>query len=173
MKKTIQISAIASLVFLFAAAHAVRADSSVTLESANNGVFLYGITSGVTILAGQGVTLDGMSGVTSTSVIGSISQCMVPSSFSSSSATFVVGNGFTSCTTFGPFSPDEGFVVDSSVHSLDTINWSLQISVLPGVGEILTGTTQGPAGGPTVPEPSVLLLLGSALPVLFLLRRVG
>jgi hypothetical protein len=133
MKKIVPIFAIVCFVFLSAAAQAVRADSSVTLESANNGVFLYGLTSTVTILAGQGVT--------STSVVGNVGNCMVASSFTSSSATFVDGNGFTSCTTPPPFTSNEGFVVDSSVHNLGSVNWTLQISVAPGVGEILTGTT--------------------------------
>jgi hypothetical protein len=141
MKKIVPIFAIVCFVFLFAAAQAVRADSSVTLESANNGVFLYGLTSTVTILAGQGVTLDGLSAVTSTSVVGNVSNCMVASSFTSSSATFVAGNGFSGCTTPAPFTSNEGFVVDSSVHNLGSVNWPLQISVAPGVGEILTGTT--------------------------------
>jgi PEP-CTERM motif len=153
--------------YLLSTAPISRATSlpTVVLESENNGVFQYGIDSAVNILAGQGVTLTGLSGVTGASVVGAISQCMLPSSFSSTSATFVVGYGFYNCATNGPFLPDQGFVVDSSVQTTGLVDWALQLSS----GQILTGTVEGPVG--TVPEPSTLLLLAAALPIFAVLRR--
>jgi hypothetical protein len=173
MKNSTRFIMIVSSLNLLVTAQIARADSSpaVVLESVNNGAFQYGIDSAVTILVGQGVTLTGLSGVTGTSVIGSISQCMLPSSFTSTSATFVVGDGFGSCETFGPFLPDEGFVIDSSVHTTGPVDWALQISIGPDVGEILTGSVEGPVGTAAMPEPSTLLLLGAALPAFAVLRR--
>ena len=171
MKKTIQLAAIACFLLLATASPAPADSASIVLSSASNGAFDYVLNaplSGTTILNGQGVTFTGLSDVTSASVVGNLSMCFTVTSLASTAVTFLetLFSGF--CTALGP---NEGFVIDSTVHNLGTVDWSMQVSVGPGVEEFLTGTVPGPAGSSAVPEPSSLVLLGSALTGLLALNR--
>src|SRR5258708_634997 len=172
MKRTVNLAIGVSLLLLvLAAPRPTQADSaSIVLASASNGVFDYVLnapSTGTTFLNGQGVTFTGLSGVISASVICNLSMCFTVTSPASSSVTFEQTRFPGFCTYFGP---NQGFVLDSPVNTLGTVDWSMQISVGNGV-EALTGMVPGPAGPSAVSEPSSLAFLGSALTGLLAVKR--
>src|SRR5215469_13920811 len=118
--------------------------TAITLESSSGGVYDYGITvdaqSQLLFSPNDTITLSGLSGVTGASTSGNLGA-FFSGSFTPTSATFVdccsvdlnnSGTGNNTPFTFGTL------VVDSSVLTLGTVNYSAETS-----GGTLTGTVQG------------------------------
>jgi hypothetical protein len=145
----------------------VRADG-IVLISSGGGVYDYGfdVTSGLlSFFQNQTVTVSGLSGVTGASVDTSFADNgFTVESFTSSSVTFIQ-SGFGAVNfpngTFGDL------IVDSTVLTLGTVNWSAQTAT----AGTISGTVEGPVGSVSAPEPSsvALLLLGTGL--VFAMRK--
>jgi PEP-CTERM motif-containing protein len=139
--------------------------SSITLTSSGGGMYDYGLLlapfEGVGFVQNATVTLSGLSGVTGASVQPPFfSDCFTVNSFTPSSVVYaqtqVSGLCFFSNTLSTP-AIQGTLVVDSSVLTLGTIDFSMQTS---NEGTV-SGMTQGPVAA--VPEPSSLVLLGTGL----------
>jgi hypothetical protein len=127
-------------------------------------VYNYGLTlaPGETVAIGSNdtITLSGLSGVTGASVSDfPLSVCFTVKSFTPSSAVYAQTIGGTCFFAEGAVGPQPGtLVVDSSVLTLGTVDFSMQTS---NEGTV-SGTTQGPVAA-AIPEPASLVLLGTAL----------
>jgi hypothetical protein len=141
--------------------------SSITLLRSLGGMYDYGLTVGpgetVNFAHNATITLSGLSGVTGASVDPHDPlNCFTVSSFAPSSAVFAQTSGqppSTDCEFFTSHGTTFGtLTVDSSVLTLGPIDFSMQTAA----GTVI-GMTQGPVAAAAVPEPSSLVLLGTAL----------
>lgn len=150
---------------------------SLVLTSHGGGVYDYSLVIGtptISFFPGDGITLSNMNGVTGASVLsGSLLYLGFGSGYLGASSTattavYTVGNDDAYFT--GPPFTFGTLVVDSSVLTLGTIDYSIQTQE-----GLFTGTTLGPVSPvSTTPEPSslVLLLVGiSALGLIMGLAR--
>src|SRR5215471_6776219 len=135
------------------------ATPSITLTSSGGGIYDYGVTvppfETVTLNPNATITLLGLSGVTGASTADFLGTCFAISSFTPSSALYGQKLVFGSCeldnSSDAPFT--EGtLVVDSSVLTLGTVDFSMQTSA-----GTISGTTQGPVAAAAVPEPAGLV----------------
>jgi hypothetical protein len=140
--------------------------SSITLTSSGGGVYDYGLTLGpdesVLFAHNATITLSGLSGVTGASTASTLDSCFSVSSSTPSSVVYAetkvpVGCSFPNIDPFSPVTRGT-LVVDSSVLTLGTVDFSMQTSAGP-----VSGTTQGPVAAVPVPEPASLVLLGTGL----------
>lgn len=124
----------------------------------------------------QTVTISGLSGVTGASVGGALASAFAVESVTPTSVTFQMD--LTDCSHTGAgagrqcqisvsglFTGD--FDVDSTVHTLGTVDWSAQ-TLNQGA---LSATTEGPVGSVPAPEPSSLLLVLAGAGLVFALGK--
>jgi hypothetical protein len=145
----------------------VRADG-IVLISSGGGVYDYGVEVTGTFLAffqNQTVTISGLSGVTGASVDTFLAESgFTVESFTSSSVTFIQ-SGFGAVNfpngTFGDL------IVDSTVLTLGTVNWSAQTAT----AGTINGTVEGPVGSVSAPEPSSVALLLLGIGLMFAMRK--
>jgi hypothetical protein len=136
--------------------------ATLTLTSSGAGVYDYGLTLGpnesVILNPNQTITLSGLSGVTGASVSGIFGSdhLFTVQSFNMTSAVFISFGGFEAISADPDPSTVGTLVVDSSVLTRGTVDFSLETSDGP-----ITGTTQGPVAA--VSEPGSTLLLGTFL----------
>jgi hypothetical protein len=144
----------------------VRADG-IVLISSGGGVYDYGVEVTGTFLAffqNQTVTISGLSGVTGASVDTFLAESgFTVESFTSSSVTFIQ-SVFGAANLFTGTSGD--FIVDSTVLTLGTVNWSAQT-----VGVTLNGTVEGPVASVSASEPSSVALLLLGIGLMFAMRK--
>jgi hypothetical protein len=136
--------------------------ASLTLTSSGGGVYDYGLTldpnEAVLFNPNQTITLSGLSGVTGASVSGTFGDIdlFTVQSFNTTSAVFISPNGVEVLNDDPDPSTFGTLVVDSSVLTPGTVDFSLETTDGP-----ITGTTQGPVAA--VSEPGSTLLLGTFL----------
>jgi hypothetical protein len=137
---------------------------SITLISSGGGMYDYVLDVPppfqVSFNPDATVTLSGLSGVTGASV-GIFPQSDLAFCFSSSftPSSVVLTQTQVSNTGCGFLPGTSGtLTVDSSVLTLGTVDFNMQTQAGP-----VSGTTQGPVAPVAVPEPTSLVLLGTAL----------
>jgi hypothetical protein len=139
--------------------------SSITLISSGGGIYDYEVTTGpgevVFFAHNDAITLSGLSGVTGASAADFLgANCFTVSSRTPSTVVYTETLAPLVC---GIGMPTGTLVVDSSMLTLGTVDFSMQTSSFHGTPSegTVTGTTQGPVAA--VPEPASLVLLGTAL----------
>ena len=145
---------------------------SLTRDTSGGGIYDYGVTlllnENVAFAPNDTITLSGLSGVTGASVFSNLGPCFTVSSFTPTSVVYAQTGQPLPCgigaELVGPPPTTGTLRVESSVLTLGTVDFSMQTSsALGGTGGTITGTTQGPVAPSAAPEPSSLVLLGSAL----------
>jgi PEP-CTERM motif-containing protein len=135
--------------------------SSMTLISSGGGVYAYGVTSvpseNVLFNHDATITLSDLSGVTGASTADFYGGCFTVNSVTPSSVIYAQTQVSGACGQVGVNQTVGTFVVDSSVLTLGTVDFSMQTSA-----GTVTGMTQGPVAA-SVPEPASLVLLGTGL----------
>lgn len=155
----------AALLLFVSAASAwctVTPSASLVLTSHSGGVYDYSLVIGapsISFFPGDGFTLSNMNGVTGASVLpGSFLYLGFASGYlgaSSTATTAVYTDGNDDAYFTGPPFTFGTLVVDSSVLTLGTIDYSIQTQQ-----GLFTGTTLGPVSAvSSTPEPSSLVLL--------------
>jgi hypothetical protein len=141
-----------------------------TYDFMGNGIYYYELSvpgNSVTFTSGDLLTLSGMTGVTSSSVVPG-SEVSFAWFLKSSTSTDAI---FQMRLPTDTLSNDQGlpygfFEIDPPGSSaLGTINWTLQTST-----GTFSGTTLGPASPIATPEPSTLALIGLGIASLTLFR---
>jgi len=155
-----QMEMMLALVLLFVGSQLGRA-STITLISSSAGVYDYGMTINVgetvSLDFGDTITLSDLSGVTGASVI--LSPGSLPFTVGALTSNSVVFDAVAGATfdnaSIAPITVGT-LVVDSSVLTTGTVDFAMETAN--------EGTVAGSTTGPTaVPEPSVLILLGTAM----------